>query len=328
MSAFNTEFLTPQDEAFHLGDATYQMDSSWFGFYVPERQLYVWCYHIVFHNLGIGSGGVFAWEGQVSNIAEMSYYKNYPLLKLGERRDRRDFTFPSGMHLKVIEDLQKYRIGYDDGDLVAFDLIYEGVLPAAANVHPVTNEPWHIDQLCRVTGDLKLKGETMTVDCYCIADHGWGSRDPRQAIDVGPWKSISPELLGATPVCYSFGAVSEDNCFFLFNPKFWHEADMPLHGYLVKEGEAGMIERADQVTERDPQGRLIGASYELTDVTGRVMEAKATAVSRVLAPNAGSVMFGEFCLAQWQIDGCSGWGDMQQGWPPEVWSAYQAALNG
>lgn len=327
MSVFNHELLSAADEEFHLGDDPAQMDSSWYGFYIPEKEIYVWAYHLVFHNLGVCSGGVFAWDGEHENLPDMNYYGKVPLAKLARGSDRKNYTFPTGMHLEVIEPLNKHHVCYKDGNLIEFDVTYEGVLPPYVCVNPETGQPFHIDHLSRVTGKLILHGEEYDVNCLCNYDHGWGTRDPVKPTPVGDWQSMPPEKLGDKPATYCFGAASERDNFFLLDLQFWIDGPMPHFGYFTKDGVSYEIEKAKQELDRRPDGKLQGVTFLLTAPDGTEFRASGRAVSHVLSPNAGNIDFAELCLAKFDIEGKPGWGDLQDSWPPAAWRAFRKGLG-
>lgn len=327
MSVFNNELLSEADEEFHLGDEPYQMDSSWFGFYVPEKNIYIWAYHLVFHNQGVCSGGVFAFDDWHEFLPDMPYYGKLPLAQLSDCTSRLDYKFPTGMHLEVLEPLHKSRVRYSDSELIAFDVTFEGLVPPYACLHPETGKPFHIDHLCRVTGTLVLNGEEMAVDCLSQYDHGWGSRDTVEPTPMGDWRSWDPKKLGDKLPTYCFGAASESDNFFFLDFEFWHQEKRPIFGYFTKDGVAYKIDRVEHENDRGSDGKLRGAQFRIIAPDNTHLDVSGVAKNHVLSPNAGNLGFAELCLAEFQINGKHGWGDLQDAWPPATWRAFREAIG-
>ena len=73
---------------------------------------------------------------------ETPYQVNYTNTRLPEARDVRDFTFPSGQRIQILEPNEHYELTFWDRDVIAFDLDWHAA-----------NRPW-----VRTTRDRRLRG--------------------------------------------------------------------------------------------------------------------------------------------------------------------------
>ena len=90
----------------------------------------------------------------------------------------RDFEWPNGVHVRVVEPLTTYAVRYSDPGALEVDLVFEAFM--APNLHPDGVVPFlkgaHFDQAGHVTGTMVLHGEEVPVDCYSVRDRSWGPR--------------------------------------------------------------------------------------------------------------------------------------------------------
>ncbi len=92
-----------------------------------------------------------------------------------------NFSF-AGLRLKRTSPLNSYTLTFDDGDDNGFDLNIEFLTPPydyATGVHPTPK--WmaanRYHRAHHVTGELRVAGQTLKVDCTGNSDHSWGQRD-------------------------------------------------------------------------------------------------------------------------------------------------------
>jgi hypothetical protein len=83
-------------------------------------------------------------------------------------------------------------------------------------------------------------------------------------------------------------------------------------GWLLRDGEFQRLDktRSRMRNFRDPNtGWSAHMEVDMTDLTGRRMEAEGFAVSHMCESGAGSN-----ALMRWEYDGKIGWGEDQDGW--------------
>jgi hypothetical protein len=300
--------FTPADDELH--DAGPQRDwteTTWWSFAVPERALAGWLYVQVRPNAGSSSGGAFVYDASGWLPWELPYYAFLSHQPLPEPLDLRSVTFSNGVSVQMIEPGMVYDLGYrfrDQDDFVA-DLHFAGISPPVPHVEgapPFTGSS-HYDQHGHVTGELRLLGETLAVDCLSVRDRSWGRR---------------PELLGRrTRFSYCFGATSPDEAFLAFcrPPTHLDESEDLLSGYLVRDGRLRRLVRARRVNARDARtDGIAGITLDAVDTDGRELHASADAVSRMALSGSGSGLTVNTML-RWSIDGAgTGWGEDQEVW--------------
>ncbi len=152
---------------------------------VPERNLYCYVYPWVKMNQGILGGGVMAWDerGRTPfDALHWDYQWTYPYPEPG---DLRDIVFPTGISIRCLEPLTRYRIAYDHPDF-SFEMEFAAILPAHLLEDNGTGTfAGHLDQQGHVTGTVTVAGETLAVDCHAHRDRSWGRRVPAPGLHIG-----------------------------------------------------------------------------------------------------------------------------------------------
>ena len=175
--------LVPADDDFHDGELTdrwWETETCWFSWNVPERNLGGWTYCQARPNANICNGGAWVWDDRAAYPWELAYRAEYSGLQLPPRaeRDMRDFEWPNGVHVSVIEPLTTYAVRYSDPGALEVDLVFEAIMEP--NPHPDGVVPFlkgaHFDQAGHVTGTMVLHGEEIPIDCYSVRDRSWGPR--------------------------------------------------------------------------------------------------------------------------------------------------------
>jgi hypothetical protein len=128
------------------------------------------------------------------------------------------------------------------------------------------------------------------------------------------WREIERER-GRGRIQYIFGHTDADWGFLSFVRPQDGDADgwSPLNvGWLVKDGVRHRLDksRSQMRNYRDPNtGWSAHMEVDLTDVTGRTMQAEGFSVSFMCENGAGSN-----ALMRWEYEGRLGWGEDQDGW--------------
>jgi len=160
--------------------------------------------------------------------------------------------------------------------------------------------PGHFDQVGRMTGELQLEGQTLTVNCITQRDRTWNAvrkEDPGHPPDVG-WHSAH------------FGEELWFQCW------IWHEEPVATDlqsGIVYKRGRPVRMVAAERRTERDAEGieprmvklRITDAEGDIHELVGRV---------RNMFPWPGWFnMVGFAGLVEWELNGRRGWGEVHDG---------------
>jgi hypothetical protein len=297
--------LGPADDDFHEApDGIWWFhETCWYWFHVPERGIGGWLYNWIRPNIGVSGGGCWVWDHSAHLHWEVPYYANHSNLRLPAERDLRDFRFPSGVQVTMLEPLRRYALSYADADQIELALVFDAV-----------DEPWvsttvdddgvarphHFDQLGRVTGRLVLHGETMQVDCLAIRDRTWTPRSERWR-DGGGYGYTN----AAADSGEAFLAVGTD----------------AVRGYLTLDGRRGsLVSGTREVLRRAASGAPEEVAVHAVDDTGRTLEARGTAVSTMMMPIPGVHALVWTSLMSWTINGSAAWGEDQEPWPIARWS--------
>ena len=62
--------------------------------------------------IGVAGGGVFLFDDTAWFHMETPYYVNYSNTPIPRVRDLRDFTFPSGQRIEMVEPFEHYRLTF------------------------------------------------------------------------------------------------------------------------------------------------------------------------------------------------------------------------
>lgn len=306
MSEGDQRLLTPADDDFHepTPDAWWSHETCWFWFFVPERKIGGWLYNWIRPNIGVSGGGCWVWDDTTFLHWESPYYANHSNLRLPDERDLRDFTFPSGVSVEMLEPLKRYRLSYSHGDMIDLDLEFDAVMEpwvSATEDESGTRHPHHLDQVGRVTGQLMLHGEDLSVDCLAIRDRTWAIRSER-------WKH-------GGGYGYTNAAADSGEAFLAIG------GDRDVRGYLVLDGHRAELVSGGRTVERDPEhGYISHIVIEADDSDGRHLTAVGRPVSRMAmaVPGVHGVVWTS--LIEWTINGVHAWGEDQEPWPIMAWS--------
>lgn len=302
--------LSAADDQFHEPptDDWWQIETNWAWFFVPEARLGCWIYHLVRPNMGIEAGSVQIWDDTAWHHTEVPYFRSSSGGRLANDRDHRDHTYSTGFRWTVLEPLERYRLRYEDGDIVKFDLEWTAIMDPWA---PPKGKPpaiTHLDQFGRVTGSLELHGETMAVDCFAMRDRSWQIARPEGA-GTPFWAA---EWTGG----YMTAAADSQTAF--FGTRF-----------VVLDGHLSPVVESEVRRERDrDHGYLRRIIVTGTDEDGRQFEAIGEAVSRMIVPIPGVQALSVNSLMDYRINGVQAWGDDQDAWAFSTWAAMRRKQMG
>lgn len=320
--------VVPSDDDFHDESPTHhwwETETNWFSWNVPERRMGGWTYCQARPNANLCNGGAWVWDDTASFSWELPYHADYAGLRLPERseRDMRDFEWPNGVRVTMLEPLMKYAVHFEDSDRLQVDLVFDAIMPP--NPHPIGVAPFfkgtHFDQAGRVTGEIVLRGERIRVDCLSFRDRSWGPRPmgrPKPRPHVEGQAPASRQFGG---VGYSFGASDAENAWLVYSAPE-EEADTVVCGFYLRAGKYGRILSGERRVEFDwrtgwPKAMQISAIDEF----GRQLQVRGTAVSRHWKGHGGDSLF------HWTWDGRDGWGEDQSYFGRTLWEANKEAAS-
>lgn len=296
--------LTPADDNFHAGsteDGSWT-ETAWFAAAVPERGLALWTYPLFRRELGVMSCGIYVWEPGAEELWQLPYYRTWWHMGIPAAADLTRLELPNGLRYECLEPLSSYRISYEDGDAISLDMTFRALHPP----HEVDVRPGrhgHIDQLGRVTGQLRLRGESIEIDCLEMRDRTWSPRrESRQR----------------TFVSYSYGASSDRDGFHLSTRRRPDRGgDELLTGFLLRGGDTIPLSEGTCEIERDELGRPASVRIAGKGDAGASLTAEGEVVSRIAIPSTPWFVWA--CVVRWTLpDGTIAYGEHQDTWSPAL----------
>jgi hypothetical protein len=338
----------PEDDTYHPGsDDPYWVETTWWSFNVPERRLGGWL-HAGYHpNQQTVTWRVFAWDPDGADPGRLAYYKNRPNVEMPPNPDLRDIAFPDGgFSVKMLTPLMDYHVSYHDPEAdFGVEFEHRSVHPPhrfTPGEAPAMHNP-HLDQLGHLVGELTLRGERIPIDCYSVRDRTWGPRGGNHSQSQKPeylrgqhrvanpggarWREIERER-GRGRIQYIFGHAGDRTGFLAFvrpqdgNALGWSPMNV---GWLLRDGAFARLDKSKSHMKnyRDPRtGWSAHMEVDVTDVTGRNMQAEGFAVSYMCEGATGSN-----ASMRWEFDGQIGWGEDQDGWRLDHFTKMLGALR-
>jgi hypothetical protein len=314
MSEGQEELLDELADNWHIppwSTKWFEHETSWFALNIPsERNMAGWIFNYIRPNAGISGGGVVLWDDTGWFHMESPYYRHYYAMpKPKEELDLRDFRFPSGLAIKMLEPMTRYHLAYDDPTRLTFDLEFEAVMKPWVDVAG-GETPTHFDQMGRITGQLTLHGKKIDVDCYAMRDRSWGRvrSEKWETSDVGAYSCASAGTETSVFVM-GFGAKKK--------------------GFLVLDSKrSGLVEGRRDIERHPDEGWITSMVLAGTDAMGRRFETECECLSRIAMPIPG---VGGVCwtsLFRCELEGVEMWGEDQDFWSLYAWSAARRRARG
>jgi hypothetical protein len=152
-----------------------------------------------------------------------------------------------------------------------------------------------------VTGELRLNGETLPIDCIEMRDRTWS---PRRESRQGAF------------VTYSYGTTPDGDGFHISTRRDRQSGrQVKLTGFLLRDGVTAELDDATCEVARDERGRPIAMVVRGTGADGRTVEATGEVVSRLSMPSTPWFVWA--CLVRWTLaDGAEAFGEHQDTWGP------------
>ena len=295
--------LTPDDDRFHppASSDAWWTETCWFSFAHPSERLSGSFYPLFRPNQGVTSLAVSVWDHTAHEPWRVLYHRAaWHLPMPAAELDRLALN---GLRYEVLEPLRRYRVTYQDGAHFSAELEYEGLI--APHEAGIREGHGHLDQPCRVRGEIALRGRRIAIDHPDMRDRSWSvRRDDR-----------------ATRAAYAYAIANERESFLAMtalSPGLGGRGDVQpvIGGYLVRDGEKSPLVAGTRTLERDGANpwptRL---TIEARDAAGRDLRTTGATVNRY-ANQATPAMFAWMSLTRWDFAGES-YGQDQDIWSPE-----------
>ena len=302
--------FSARDDEFHfdqMSDRWWETETAWFSFCHPERKIGGWLYSMFRPNIGTVAGGAWIWDDTAHLPWEVPYSANYTALRLPRDQKLTDIKLPTGVSIRMLEPLTKYRLAFADEDRLTMDLTFDAVMaPRALRKGDSSFKNLnHFDQFGRVAGEIVLHGERIAIDSLGMRDRSWGPRPEHR-----PGKSA-----------YVTGMATRDDGFLAVTK--WNDPTDPIaYGFMIRDGKIGDLVSGRRIVERDPaQGWVTNITIEARDEFGRDLHAVGTRLSGIII-NRHSFIDSNGLIA-WTINGKTGHGEDQDMWPVHRWSAFR-----
>jgi hypothetical protein len=297
------------DDAAALGEPT-AVETQFLGFNVPDANINAFTYLWAHPNLGVVTGGAWAWQGirpdaLTSELFDMRDYLSDGAIREGGLSRLR---LENSYRVDVIDPLERIRIRYDDAARGNhFDVTATAVMPPA-----MVASGKHFDQAMRTEGRLRLRGRDYVVNGFHVRDRSWGetrAETPRQV----------PPLYWTSPVFGDDFAVNVTGVDDPAADPVWaglydfdaEKAAALNRGWVWRDGELHDVVSSSVRTQWDRRSLYpVSQTIDVTDSAGR----QFTMTSEVTAAcnwHVYSNVRVAFCLARWTCDGRTGWGEIQ-----------------
>lgn len=311
--------ITEQDVRFHTptdDDPTWG-ETNYFPFMIPEHNLVGAVYVVMRQPVGVCVGEVVIFNRLSGDRMDVLYFDSNQQMRLPD--DLADYALDNGIRVRVTDAPRSYRIDYEGVDDTELHLELNGLMdpydihdPAMCPTAPPaeraaegsgfgTAYSGHFDMTARVTGTLRLYGETFTIDCLDTMDHSWGPRPVRDMHTIG-WGHAH---FGEDLCCHAIWQAGEPS----------ERADRwgLVHGYVLEDGAVtGLTSGRMDVTRHDEM--LTSARVEVMDARGRTHTMTGRTVSSDVW-HCYTALEVRHLLLEWESGGRVGHGVIQETYP-------------
>ncbi len=298
-------------------------------FAVPDLGLFGSAYLMARPGVGVITSDVKIFRGLGRSRFDAAYSDNQT--QLPAPQDFMRFTLPSGLSVDLSEGPDRYRVRYEGIDDTAFELDARAIM-TAYDIHDPAMDPkaratqderdahsgygaaygGHYDQLCRITGSLRVRGEEFAIDYIDCMDRSWGVR---------------PEI-GLQPMAWLHAIFGEDYAFHsIWSMDYAGAHDQQhtfAHGFVLDNGTVRACTDAHIEVTRDG---VWGAYYaiEAMDERGRRHHFEGAPIASGLWEPYGCVGVPNLFCRFVAEDGRIGYGENQEGWFYDTYLRLRAA---
>lgn len=303
----------PEDEFLHGATNAQVRDDSltetqFFSLSVPDQQIhligYLW-HHV---NLGMVTGGIWAWQGHkrhnlASEIFDMRAFLHDRVLD----DDLHEYRLENGYGVQVLEPLKRHRMTYADAARGnAVDVEFTAVAPPV-----MYGDGRHLEQPMRVRGELTLRGKRYDVNCTTVRDRSWGKPRPEIGMALPPmgWKT---GVFG-DDFAFCCNAYDEPSLMPQFGDRFPLPGNQTLKGgWILENGEVSRIVSCRKRTERDAMTLLPRSmEWEAVEEHGRRYSFKGTALASCDWSVQPNLRFAVSSM-RWECEGRIAHGEVQE----------------
>jgi len=313
--AKNTDFLEATDDCDYLHPETRTQEPSpeltetqYLGFNIPEHNIHSLNYMWQHPNLGVVTGGAWAWQGVKSSslqseIFDMLIYVSDDCLG----GDLHDFQLPNSYRVRVHKPLHHLQLEYSDPERGnAIDVEYRAMMKPM-----VMSTGAHFEQGMKTSGVVTLRGKEFEVDGYTVRDRSWGHARSEQHVNAPPMGWLT--CVFNDDFAFSTTAFDSEDT----DPE-WKGimtipgADPVRGGWIYRDGQLTPVVKASKRTWRNEQ-TLFPERVQMTiaDINGDSLDITGTVVA---ASNWRTWHNFEtvICQVRWECNGLVGHGDHQE----------------
>jgi hypothetical protein len=303
------------------GDPTW-VETNWFPFLVPERNLRGHVYAAFRGNLGVVMSLITIWSRDCGWLLDTDYYDHRVHLPM-PRSNLDDYRLANGLHVRMDEPLKRWSISYAGFNDLRLEFEATAMMDAVTShmtrlpdgqdfshfhhvAAPLAGTSGHLDQTLMMRGELQLRGERIEIAFPSNRDHSWGPR---------------PEF-GHGCGYFDEGFWGEEFAFHVQTQNTEQESAPVTNGYILERGTMTPLKAGIGRYEMDGwfTKRLV---YELEDVQGRSYRIEGEPTSRFVLPTWPN-QFNIAGLTRWTRDGEEGWGEYKWHWETSEIQAHGA----
>jgi hypothetical protein len=308
------ESVPTSDALFHrpaYRDRTW-VETNWFPFLVPERNLRGHLYAGFRPNLDVVMSLIVIWGHDCATVLDTEHYDHQVHLPIPPQ-NLDHYALANGLEVRMHEPLTKWTIRYEGFRGTVVDMEATAMMPALSShvtrlpegadfshfhhVDPaLASSIGHIDQTMMFEGELRLHGETIPISFPSNRDHTWSPR-PEYGHGCG---------------YFDEGFWGEDFAFHVQTKNTELESAPVTNGYLLDHGEVILLKAGTGRYEMDGwyTKRLV---YELEDERGRSHRIVGEPTSTFVLPTWPN-QFNIVGVARWTYEGDVGWGEWKWHW--------------
>lgn len=316
------EPVAPREAYLHrpvYNDPTW-VETNWFPFLVPERNLRGHVYVAWRSNLGVVMSVIVLWSRDCATVFDTDFYDHRVHLPMPDA-NLDDYRLANGLHVRMEEPLERWTIAYEGFNGMQLEFEAKAMMPAVTSAAtrlpegaefshfhqvaaPLAGDSGHIDQTLMMNGELRLGGERIEIAFPSNRDHSWSPR-PEYGHGCG---------------YFDEGFWGEDFAFHVQTRNSELDSARVSNGYILDHGEVIPLKAGFGRYELDGwfTRRLV---YELEDVSGRSYRIEGEPTSQFVLPTWPN-QFNVAGMTRWTLDGEEGWGEYKWHWETNEMQAH------
>lgn len=283
------------------------LETNWFSWLVPERRMRGHVRSAFRTNLDVVETLCFVFDHPDPKAGAFGVRYNDVRSHVPMPATNLDrYRLESGLSVEMVVPLERWRLRYEGAADTVFDLEIDAMMPPVFTSETGTEDREsatirhdHIDQMMRVRGEARVRGESVSIDFASPRDHSWSPR-PESSSGYG------------YPMCGnfdwgSFGVVGQDFTFLVQTRNEWSDLRRGRvhNAFLLEGGELLRVKAGVGRYRYAPDDWLITSlEYELEDERGRTHRFTGTPHS-FYRPGTGVL-----AVVEWRTpSGEVGWGE-------------------